>query len=76
MQMISFLGLSPSEEGVKPEPTKLEAILMWELPEHRSSIALKFLTLAIHYISFTPKLVAIAAYLSGWFKQAKQITWI
>ena len=65
MQMISFLGLSPSEEGVKPEPTKLEAILMWELPVHRFSIALKFLTLAIHYISFTPKFVAIAIYRGG-----------
>ena len=48
MEEIAFLGNIVSKEGVKPDPSKIKAIIEWEAPKNMTEIQ-SFLGLSGYY---------------------------
>ena len=51
MEEIAFLGHIVSKEHVKPDPSKIKAIMKWEAPRNMTEIQ-SFLGLAEYYQRF------------------------
>ena len=63
LKEVSFLGHIVFAEGVRVDPTKIEAIMSWKLPRNITEVRI-FLGLAGYYRRFVKKLFVIASTLT------------
>ena len=59
-QQVKYLGHIISEEGVKPDPAKVQTLLDWEFPTTATGM-MQFLGLANYFRKFIPNLSRLAA---------------
>lgn len=71
---IGFLGHIINEQGIKMEPSKVEAVTKWPIPQEVTSVR-SFLGLAGYYRKFVKDFSHIAAPLSDLLKQSGKIKW-
>ena len=74
MEEIAFLGHIVSKEGVKPDPSKVKAIMEWEAPRNVTEIQ-SFLGLAGYYRRFVQDFSIFARPLTNLLKKNVQFRW-
>ncbi|KAJ4974329.1 hypothetical protein NE237_007503 [Protea cynaroides] len=71
---VAFLGHVVSAEGIKVDPSKIEAIVKWEAPKSVSEIR-SFLGLARYYRRFVEDYSRIAVPLTSLTKKGEKFVW-
>ncbi|KAJ4967924.1 hypothetical protein NE237_014625 [Protea cynaroides] len=71
---VAFLGHVVSAEGIKVDPSKIEAIVKWEAPKSVSEIR-SFLGLAGYYRRFVEDYSRIAVPLTSLTKKGENFVW-
>jgi len=74
VQEVSFLGFVVGQEGVKMDPSKVEAILEWSVPQSVHDIRV-FLGLANFYRRFIAKFSKVVAPITALLKKGKKFRW-
>ena len=74
MEEIAFLGHIISKDGVKPDPSKIQAVMEWEAPRNVTEIR-SFLGLAGYYRRFVQDFSIIARPLTNLLKKNVQFRW-
>ena len=74
MEEIAFLGHIVSKEGVKPDPSKIKAIMEWEVPRNMTEIQI-FLGLVGYYRRFVQDFSIVARPLTNLLKKSVQFRW-
>ena len=74
MEEISFLGHIILKKGVKPDPSKVKAIMEWEVPRNVTEIQ-SFLGLAGYYRRFVQDFSIVARPLTNLMKKNVQFRW-
>lgn len=71
---VAYLGHIISQDGVKPDPTKIEAVHNFPIPRNQKNIK-QFLGLAGYYHKFIPNFSKIAKPLTDLLKKNKSFDW-
>jgi hypothetical protein len=72
---VSYLGHIITEDGVRPDPTKVEAIKNFPRPETAKQLK-SFLGMASYYRRFIPRFSQIAAPLHSLLKKNTEFEWL
>ena len=68
------MGHVVSDEGLSPDPAKVQAVRDWKVPETITDIR-NFLGLAGYYHKFIPQFAKIAAPLTNLTRKNAPLTW-
>ncbi|KAJ9565973.1 hypothetical protein OSB04_001939 [Centaurea solstitialis] len=74
LQAVQFLGHLVNREGIKVDPSKIEAVMSWEVPKNPSEIR-SFLGLAGYYRRFIQDFSRIAVPLTKLTKKSEKYVW-
>jgi hypothetical protein len=69
-----FLGLLVTEQGLKPDPRKVEVLLRWEAPRTVHEIR-QFMGLASYFRRFVPQFSAVARPIQALLGKGKRFIW-
>ena len=74
MEKITFLGHIVSKEGVKPDPSKIKAIMEWEAPKNVTKIQ-SFLGLVGYYRKYVKDFSKITTLQTKLTKKYQKYDW-
>ena len=74
LKEVTFLGHIISKEGIKVDPTKVEAVSKWKQPENSTEVR-NFLELAGYYRRFIKDFSKIAGPMTELTKKSKKFIW-